>query len=111
MRDVSCVLLSKSYRKDENGNILRGTNGREISDVTRIEVPIISEENVWKDEFYRANQIGLRPSIRLKLSSLAPTCLRCPFMNVSCPFHTSTSLDCYGKGWWIDGELLDIFRL
>ena len=54
----------------ENGNILRGTNGREISDVTRIEVPIISEENVWKDEFYRANQIGLRPSIRLKLSSL-----------------------------------------
>ena len=68
MRDVSCVLLSKSYRKDENGNILRGTNGREISDVTRIEVPIISEENVWKDEFYRANQIRLRPSIRLKLS-------------------------------------------
>ena len=36
MRDVSCVLLSKSYRKDENGNILRGTYGREISDVTRI---------------------------------------------------------------------------
>lgn len=70
MRDVSCVLLSKSYRKDENGNILRGTNGREISDITRKEVPIISEENVWKDEFYRANQIGLRPSIRLKLSSL-----------------------------------------
>ena len=37
MRNVSCVLLSKSYRKDENGNILRGTNGREISDVTRID--------------------------------------------------------------------------
>ena len=70
MRDVSCVLLSKSYRKDENGNILRDISGREISDEIRVEVPIIHEEKVWLDEFYKANQIGLRPSIRLKISSL-----------------------------------------
>ena len=48
---------------------------------------------------------------RLKLSSLVPTCKRCPFMSVSCPFGTSTILNCYGKGWWIDGESLDIFKV
>ena len=48
---------------------------------------------------------------RLKLSSLIPTCLRCPFVSVSCPFGTSTMADCYGKGWWIDGESLDIFKI
>lgn len=49
---------------------------------------------------------------RLKLSSLTPTCKRCPFnIGVSCPFGTSTILDCYGKGWWIDGELSDIFKV
>ena len=34
------------------------------------EIPIISVEKVWKDEFYKANQLGLRPSIRIKISSL-----------------------------------------
>lgn len=69
MRDVSCVLLSKSYLKDENGNIIR-QNGREQFTIIEIEVPIISVERVWKDEFYKANQQGLRPSIRIKMSSL-----------------------------------------
>ena len=70
MHDVSCVLLSKVYKKDENGNILKDKKGREISEMKEKLVPIISVERVWKDEFYKANQIGLRPSIRLKLSSL-----------------------------------------
>ena len=48
---------------------------------------------------------------RLKLSSLTPTCNRCPFVSVPCPFGTSTIVDCYGKGWWIDGESLDIFKV
>jgi hypothetical protein len=50
---------------------------------------------------------------RLKLSSLTPTCRRCPFyVVVPCPFDTSsTVIDCYGKGWWVDGELLDIFKV
>lgn len=70
MHDVSCVLLSKSFRKDEYSNILKDKNGREIIDITRKKVPIIDTEKVWKDEFYKANQQGLRPSLRIKLSSL-----------------------------------------
>ena len=49
---------------------------------------------------------------KLKLSSLAPACVRCPFYEVNpCPFGTPTIVDCYGKGWWIDGESVDIFRV
>lgn len=70
MHDVSCVLLSKSYKTDKNGNILKDKNGREVSEIKEIEIPIISVDKVWKDEFYKANQIGLRPSIRIKISSL-----------------------------------------
>lgn len=69
MRDVSCVLLSKSYLKDEKGNILK-ENGREKYELNEVEIPIISVEKVWKNEFYQANQQGLRPSIRIKISSL-----------------------------------------
>lgn len=70
MHDVSCVLLSKSYKIDENGNILKDKNGREVSEIKEIEIPIISVDKVWKDEFYKANQLGLRPSVRIKISSL-----------------------------------------
>lgn len=69
MHDVSCVLLSKSYLKDENGNILK-ENGREKFEINQIEVPIISTEKVWKNEFYKANEQGLRPSLRIKMSCL-----------------------------------------
>lgn len=69
MYDVSCILLSKSYKTDENGNILK-QNGREIYEAKEIEIPIIGVQNVWKDEFYKASQQGLRPSIRIKISSL-----------------------------------------
>ena len=69
MRDVSCILLSKSYLKDDNGNILK-ENGREKYEENRKEVPIISTEKVWKNEFYKANEQGLRPSLRIKMSSL-----------------------------------------
>lgn len=49
---------------------------------------------------------------KFKPHSLVPTCKSCLFyMGVPCPFGTSTIVDCGGKGWWIDGESLDIFRL
>ena len=70
MRDVSCILLSKSYLKDENGNILKDKNHREIYEIKQNPVPIISTEKVWKNEYYKASQLGLRPSLRIKLSSL-----------------------------------------
>lgn len=43
----------------------------------------------------------------------AYSCERCPFFKkpIRCPQNTSTIVDCYGKGWWIDGELLDIFKV
>lgn len=49
---------------------------------------------------------------RLKLHNIIPTCISCLFYTgVPCPFGTSTILDCHGKGWWIDGESLDIFQV
>jgi hypothetical protein len=49
---------------------------------------------------------------KLKLSSSTATCKRCPFdVVVPCPFETSTIVDCDGKGWWVDGESLDIFKV
>lgn len=52
-------------------------------------------------------------SARLKLSSSVETCKRCPFIKMpcKCPWNTSTIIDCYGKGHWIDGESLDIFQV
>jgi hypothetical protein len=32
-------------------------------------------------------------------------------MPCNCPWNTSTIVDCYGKGHWIDGESPDIFCL
>lgn len=69
MRDVSCTLLSKSYLRDEYGNILK-EKGREKYEIKEIPIPIISVEKVWKNEYYQANQLGLRPSLRIKISSL-----------------------------------------
>ena len=70
MRDFGCILLSKSYKKDENGNILKDKNHRESCEVKEIPVPILGVEKVWKDEFYKANEQGLRPSIRIIMNSL-----------------------------------------
>lgn len=33
-------------------------------------IPIIKIEDVYADEFYKANQSGYKPSLRLKISSL-----------------------------------------
>lgn len=49
---------------------------------------------------------------KLNFSSLFATCKRCPFNKVGiCPFGTPTTINCYGKGWWVDGELPDIFKI
>lgn len=48
---------------------------------------------------------------RLKLSSLFVTCRRCPFNGDLCPCSTATIVDCYCKGWWVDGESLDVFKV
>ena len=66
---VSCTLISKEYQKDESGNIVV-ENGKEKYTNVYIEVPIIDVQSVWKNEFYKANEQGLRPSIRIVISVL-----------------------------------------
>jgi hypothetical protein len=43
----------------------------------------------------------------------AYSCERCPFFKppICCPRNTSTILNCYGKGYWVDGEFIDIFKI
>ena len=70
MHDVKCFLLSKKFLTDEDGNVLKDENGREKQETIKRKVPIISVERVWKDEYYKGNAQGLRPSKRFKISSL-----------------------------------------
>lgn len=62
MRDVSCKLLSTTLRTDNIGV------QKEI--VTETEIPIIKTEEVYATEFYEANEQGLQPTLRLRISSL-----------------------------------------
>ena len=40
------------------------------------------------------------------------SCVRCPLHSkLFCPYHTETILDCYGRGYWVDGESSDVFKL
>lgn len=50
---------------------------------------------------------------KLKFSILNSTCFRCPFcyITINCPLRTSTIVDCDNKGWWVDGECIDIFKV
>ena len=52
-------------------------------------------------------------SARLKYRNKSYSCKRCPFFKISgrCPWGTLTSVDCHDKGYWVDGEYIDIFRL
>lgn len=62
MRDVSCKLLSTTLQTDSIGV------QKEVQ--TEVEVPIIKVEEVYKDEFYEANEQGFKPTLRLRISSL-----------------------------------------
>lgn len=50
---------------------------------------------------------------KLKNSIEGYSCKRCPFYIKlhPCPFCTSTVVDCSNKGWWVDGELAEVFKL
>lgn len=49
---------------------------------------------------------------KLKRRNVVHTCKRCPFYKYRrCPLYTSTIGDCDSKGWWVDGESLDIFKV
>lgn len=63
MRDVSCKLLSTTFEKNEKGVLI--PKGK-----TETEIPIIKVEDVYTKEFYEANQLGYKPSLRLIISTL-----------------------------------------
>lgn len=62
MRDVSCKLLSVSLEKNEIGV------EKEIT--VEQEIPIIRVEDIYANEFYKANEKGYKPSLRLIISNL-----------------------------------------
>ena len=62
MRDVSCKLISTQIVED---NI-----GVQKEQKTEKEIPIIRIEDVYSDEFYKANEQGYKPSLRLIISAL-----------------------------------------
>lgn len=50
---------------------------------------------------------------KLKYYNRCSSCERCPFFMISddCPWNTLTIVDCRDKGYWADGESLDIFKI
>lgn len=62
MINVNCKLLSIS--KTSN------SIGVEVETIIEKEIPIIKVESVYSNEFYKANEQGFKPSLRLKISTL-----------------------------------------
>lgn len=62
MRDVSCKLLSTTLITDEIGV------QKEVQKES--EIPLIAVEDVYANEYYKANQQGYKPSLRLRISVL-----------------------------------------
>lgn len=62
MRDVSCKLLSTTLETNEIGV--------QKENIVEIEIPIIKVEDVYANEFYKANEQGYKPSLRLRISNL-----------------------------------------
>ena len=62
MRDVECKLLSTTLIENEIGV--------QEEKIVEIPIPIIKVEDVYKDEYYEANQQGYKPTLRLRISAL-----------------------------------------
>ena len=63
MRDVSCKLISTTYKEDIKGVPKpTGTVEREI--------PIIKTEDIYATEYYEASQAGYKPTLRIRISAL-----------------------------------------
>ena len=62
MREVSCKLLSTIYTSNEIGVQEEKTIEKEI--------PIIKIEDIYAQEFYKANEQDYKPSLRLRINNL-----------------------------------------
>lgn len=62
MIDLECTLIQINIEKDEIGN--------EIEKQTEIIVPIIQHEDIFASEFYSAGTVGMKPTLKIRISSL-----------------------------------------
>lgn len=62
MYEPICKLLNTTIQEDEIGV------QKEI--VVETEIPIIKIEDIYANEFYKANEQGLKPSLRLRINAL-----------------------------------------
>lgn len=62
MINLECTLIKTEVIKDEIGN--------DVEVETETPVPIIKQEDIFESEFYNASQIGRKPTLRLRISSL-----------------------------------------
>lgn len=62
MRDISCKLLSTTLITD--------SIGVQKEETKEVEIPIIKVEDIYEKEFYRANEQGYKPTLRLRISNL-----------------------------------------
>lgn len=64
MRDVSCKLLSTTFISNDIGV------QNDEPQIIEKEIPIIKVEDVYGNEFYKANEQGYKPTLRLRVSNL-----------------------------------------
>ena len=62
MIDLECTLIQISIEKDAIGN--------EIETQTEMIVPIIQHEDIYASEFYSAGTVGMKPTLKIRISSL-----------------------------------------
>lgn len=62
MIDLECTLIQINIEKDDIGN--------EIEKQTEIIVPIIKHEDIYASEFYSAGTVGMKPTLKIRISSL-----------------------------------------
>lgn len=64
MRDVSCKLLSATCTSNDIGV------QNDKPQIIETEIPIIKIEDIYGNEFYKANEQGYKPTLRLRISNL-----------------------------------------
>lgn len=64
MRDISCKLLFTTSKIDDIGV------QKNVIETTEMEIPILKVEDIYANEYYRANEQGYKPSLRLRISTL-----------------------------------------
>ena len=62
MRAVTCNLLSTT--------ITQNCIGVETETTQNVECPIIKIEDIYAKEFYQANEVGHKPTLRIRISAL-----------------------------------------